>query len=265
VDKKAKKILMNTFWSSSGWKQERGSFSGEDFEYAKSKGLMFDPITITHNEIINRLHELHQQKATKERVAAAFLHSLSTKKVHLRSALSSWALTAGLPLHTYGERPVVLPNYSSCGDCNFNKVMSDKEYVNEGLNVLNFERIKWGGIRLNHLLYCWMDLELFSQEEDVQVSDEDLAILHNMLEAVQNCDAQSSARQLEKRWKDVFPSSKNERDVVMEVWGYAGLLVPQDTPRKRQHGNHDFYSVAAWQGDDRYSQEALDYFFGTFL
>lgn len=71
---------MNTFWSSSGWKQERESFSGEEFEYAKSKGLMFDPITITHNEIINRLHELHQQKATKERVAAAFLHSLSTKR-----------------------------------------------------------------------------------------------------------------------------------------------------------------------------------------
>lgn len=64
MDKKAKKILMNTFWSS-GWKQERGPFSGEDFEYAKSKGLMFDPITITHDEMINRLHELHQQKATK--------------------------------------------------------------------------------------------------------------------------------------------------------------------------------------------------------
>ncbi|MGR6761224.1 hypothetical protein ACU1JV_05125 [Paenibacillus sp. T2-29] len=265
MDKKAKKILMNTFWSSSGWKQEREPFSGEDFEYAKSMGLMFDPITITHDEIIKRLYELHQQKATKERVAAAFLHSLSTKKVHLRSALSSWALTAKLPLHTYRERPVVLPNYSSCGDCNFNKLMSDKEYVNKDLNVLNFERIKWGGIRLNHLLYCWMDLELFSQEEEFQVTDEDLVILHNMLEAIQDCEDQNGPRQLEKRWKDVLPSSKNERDVAMEVWGYAGLLTPRDTPRRRRGGNDDFCSVAAWQGDDGYSQEALDYYFGTFL
>jgi hypothetical protein len=120
MDKKAKKILMSTFWSASGWKQERGPFSGEDFECAKSKGLMFDSITITHNEIMDRLHELHQQVATKKRVAAAFLHSLSTRKVHLRSALSSWALTASLPLNTYEERSVVRPNYSSCGDCNFN-------------------------------------------------------------------------------------------------------------------------------------------------
>lgn len=124
---------------------------------------------------------------TKERVATAFLHSLSTKKVHLRSALSSWALTSSLPFHTYEERPVVLPNYSSCGDCNFNKLMSNKEYVNEDLNVLN------------------------------------LAIFHKMLEAVQDCDAQNGAQQLEKRWKGVFPSSKNERDVVMEVWGYGGM------------------------------------------
>ncbi|WP_068505465.1 hypothetical protein [Paenibacillus kribbensis] len=265
MDKKAKKILMSTFWSASGWKSERGPFSGEDFEYAKSKGLMFDPIAITHDEIMGRLHELHQQVATKERVTAAFLHSLSTRKVHLRSALSSWALTASLPLHTYEERSVVLPNYSSCGDCNFNKIMSNKEYVNEDLNVLNFERVKWGGVRLNHLLYCWMDLELFCKEEDFEVSDQDIAILHNMLAAVQDCEAQNGARQLEKRWKDVFPSSKHERDVVMEVWGYAGLLTPQETPRRRRHGNDDFNAVAAWQGDDGYSQEALNDYFGTFL
>ncbi|MET3210708.1 UNVERIFIED_CONTAM: hypothetical protein ABIC26_003669 [Paenibacillus sp. PvR008] len=171
----------------------------------------------------------HKGEITKERVATAFLHSHSTKKVHFRSALSSWALTSSLPFHTYEERPVVLPNYSSCGNCNFNKLMSNKEYVNEDLNVL------------------------------------DLAIFHKMLETVQNYDAQRGARQLEKRWKGVFPSSKNERDVVMEVWGYAGLLVPQETPRRRRNGNHDFNSVAAWQGDDGYSQEALGHFFGTFL
>jgi hypothetical protein len=242
LDKKAKKILLNTFWASGGWKDRPDAFAGENFNYAKSKGLMFDPITITHDEIVKRVHELHHV-ITKERVAAAFLHSLSTKKVHLRSALSSWALTSGLPLHTYGQRSSVRTNYSSCGDCNFHRLMSDREYVNNDLNVLNFERVKWGGIRLNKLLYCWLD----------------------MLEVIQDCADNESARMLEKRWKEVIPSSKGERDVMMEIWGYAGLLVPRETPRKHRGVGHDFNAVAEWQGDDGYSQEALKFYFGAFL
>lgn len=238
MDKKAKKILLNTFWTSAGWKSSPDAFAGENFDYAKSKGLMFDPITITHDEVIKRLHELHQT-ITKEQVAAAFMHSLSTKKVHLRSALSSWALTSGLSMHTFEQRSSVRPNYSSCGDCNFHGIMSDREYINEDLNVLNFERVKWGGIRLNWLLYCWLDLELFSKEAVFESIAEDVDILTRMLEAVQDCADHESARMLEKRWKDVIPSSKNERDVIMEIWGYAGLLVPRDTRRKRRGGSSD--------------------------
>ncbi|WNS41505.1 hypothetical protein [Paenibacillus sp. MMS20-IR301] len=264
MDKQARKILMNTFWTSAGWKGTPSPFTGDDFDYAKSKGLMFDPVTITHDGIIERLHELHGS-ITKERVAAAFLHSLSTKKVHLRSALSSWALTSSVPVHTYEQRSVVRPNYSSCGDCNFHRLMSDRDYGNEDLNVLNFERVKWGGIRLNWLVYCWMDLELFSKEEPVESTAEDVAILSGMLEAVQDCGDYEGARMLEKRWKDIVPSSKNERDVLMEIWGYAGILVPLDTPRKRRGGSSDYESVAEWQGNDRYSREAVEHYFGAFL
>ncbi|UQZ34841.1 hypothetical protein C2I18_15670 [Paenibacillus sp. PK3_47] len=262
MDKQAKKTLMNTFWTSAGWKSSPDAFAGERFEYAKSKGLMFDPVTMTHDEIMKRLRELHQV-ITKEQVAAAFLHSLSTKKVHLRSALSSWALTSRLPLHTYEERSVVRPSYSSCGDCNDHRLMADREYIEEDLNVLNFERVKWGGIRLNWLLYCWMDLELFSKEEACEYTAEDTAILTGMLQAVKDCGDYDSARMLEKRWKAVVPSSKNERDVIMEIWGYAGLLVPGDTPRKRTGGNSDFDAVAEWQGEDGYSQTAVEFYFGT--
>lgn len=265
MDKKAKKILMNTFWSSSGWKDQPNAFAGEDFDYAKSKGLMFDPITITHDELVERLFELHQT-VTKERVAAAFLHSLSTKKVHLRSALSSWALTSRLPLHTYGQRSVVRPNYSRCGDCNFHRLLSNRDYVNEDLNVLNFERVKWGGVRLNELLYCWLDLELLGkEEEEFEVTGEDVAMLNQMTEAIQDSAEHVSARQLEKRWKDAFPSSKQERDVMIEIWENAGLLAIQDAPRKPRGGSHDFNSAAGRQGNDICSREALEFYFGTFL
>ncbi|WP_373233278.1 hypothetical protein [Cohnella sp.] len=264
MDKKAQKILLNTFWASGGWKDGPYVFAGENFNYAKSKGLMFDPITINHDEIVKRLHELHQT-ITKERVAAAFLHSLSTKKVYLRSVLSSWALTSGLTSHTYGQRSSVRTNTSSCGDCNFHRLVSERDYINQDLNVLNFERVKWGGVRLNDLLYCWLDLELFSKEEAFECTAEDVAILSGMLEAIQNCADNKSARMLEKRWKGVIPSSKQERDMMMEVWGYAGLLAQRDTPRKHRGVGHDFNSVAEWQGDDGYSKKTLEFYFGAFL
>lgn len=128
----------------------------------------------------------------------AFLHSLSTRKVHLRSALSSWALTHNLPMHTYHERPVALASYSGCGYCNEQKIMSNEAYENEDLNVLNFERIKWGGVRLNWLVYCLLDLEcLVKEQQTLNVSEEDVALLKQMVAAVESCNDTDAARQLE--------------------------------------------------------------------
>ncbi|WP_366292604.1 hypothetical protein [Paenibacillus sp. AN1007] len=273
MDKKAVKILLNTFWGGGGWKSPHAPFSGDDFEYAKSKGVMFDPLTITHDEVVQRLHRMHQNPALKERVITAFLHSLSTKKVYLRSALSSWALTRKLPLHTYGERPALHANTSACGDCNFLRLQSDEHYVHADMNVLNFERMKWGGVRHNWLLYCLMDLELLLQDENdnsstdasnispYEVTAEDQMILAKLLESAQTGDPNDSARSLEKRWKECLPSSKQERDALLEIWAAAGILVERDTPRKRKGGSGDFVFAAAWQGDDGYHAEnAIDYF-----
>ncbi|WP_046213525.1 hypothetical protein [Paenibacillus wulumuqiensis] len=261
MDKKAKQILIRTFWQTGGWKPGPPVLAGEDFEYARSQGVMFDPVTITHDELIERLHELHQ-RITREQVSEAFLHSLSTRKIHLRSALSSWALTAELPLHTYEQRRAVHANTSSCGDCNFCGLMTDDNYTNADLNVLQFERIKWGGVRLNWLLYCWLDLELFSREQPVTAGAEDVEIFRQLLAQVQDCVPNEGARQLEKRWKDWLPSSKNERDQLMEICGYAGILVPRDTLRLGRGHYSDFVSVAGWEGQDRYDADAVADYFG---
>lgn len=45
MDKKAKNILMKTYWSASGWKDEY-TITPKDFTYAKEKGLMFDAVSI---------------------------------------------------------------------------------------------------------------------------------------------------------------------------------------------------------------------------
>ncbi|RUT31887.1 hypothetical protein EJP77_10950 [Paenibacillus zeisoli] len=265
MDSKAKKILINTHWTSGRWRDGEFICSDEDFQYAKSKGLMFDPVTISHDECVQRLKELHEMSITKEKVARAFLHSLSTRKVYWRSALSSYALTHDLSIHTYAQRQPEGPAYSACGVCNANRLMADEQYTDEDWNVLNFERVKWGGVRLNYLIYCLMDLEILAREEEFEVSEEDVAILRRMLEAAQACGDGEAARQLEKRWKDILPSNQNERDTVMEIWGFAGLLQSQNDDRPDRGRGTDFVSMATWRGEDGYIRERVEFFFGEYL
>ncbi|NMM52696.1 hypothetical protein [Paenibacillus aquistagni] len=265
MDAKAKKILIQTFWSGGGWRVGGPSCSNEDFEYAKSKGLMFDPANRSHDECISTLRELHAQPNLKDKAVRAFLHSLSTRKVHLRSALSSYALTCELLVHTYAERPAEQIGYCACGDCNDKKLMANDQYVNEDLNVLNFERIKWGGVRLNWLIYCLMDLELLNKEDWLEVRSEDIAILQQMIQDIEACSDTDAARQLEKRWKDVFPSNQHERDRVLEIWGFAGLLQSTNDYRKERGRGSDFVSMCTWRGEDGYCKEKLDLYFGPYL
>jgi hypothetical protein len=50
IDKKALRILSSTYWSSTGWRDKYHT-PPDDFKYAKSQGLMFDPITATTTKL----------------------------------------------------------------------------------------------------------------------------------------------------------------------------------------------------------------------
>src|SRR5690242_14886627 len=89
IDPRAWQILSNAYWSAKGWKVPRDEPSPEDFDYAKSKGVMFDRETLTHDDAIERI------VATKHlfdvsTVADAFMASLSSRAVHLRPVLASY-------------------------------------------------------------------------------------------------------------------------------------------------------------------------------
>ena len=57
MDKKAKSILFKTYWSAKGWNRTPETVP-EDFEYAKSKGLMFDPASYSIPEVKALLSDL---------------------------------------------------------------------------------------------------------------------------------------------------------------------------------------------------------------
>ena len=118
MDKKAKKILFNTYWSSKGWKDYRTCYtSPEDFEYAKQKGLMFDRITISHDECVKRVVNL-ANTITQEQVAKAFLCSLSTRRLDWRSALRDKMKEIEILKANKAERDVIIEILACIGILN---------------------------------------------------------------------------------------------------------------------------------------------------
>jgi hypothetical protein len=136
-DRRALKVLFDTYWSRTGWRDEKTrSTPPADFAYAQHAGLMFAPIQLSHADIVKRA-ESAVRGVQRQAVADAFMVSLSTRRLDLRSALGSCAVLQHFPQH------VTQRQAGPCNVCG--------EYVRTAdtvdLNVLNFERFKWGGVR----------------------------------------------------------------------------------------------------------------------
>ena len=73
MDKKALQILFKTYWSSSGWKPEEEQITPpDDLLYAKRAGAMFDPVRLSHREIVRRALDA-RERVDAVAVADSFL------------------------------------------------------------------------------------------------------------------------------------------------------------------------------------------------
>jgi hypothetical protein len=106
-DKRAPKILFDTYWCSQGWKS--AGVSGwtaqtppDDYEYAVRSGVMFPSRSVTHDGTLSRILEL-RARLSPQRVGIAFLESLMTGRMGLRSALGSYAVALNMPFHRSSE------------------------------------------------------------------------------------------------------------------------------------------------------------------
>jgi hypothetical protein len=210
--KRAQDILFGTYWSLHGWRHSP-STSPEDFEYAKRSGVMFDPLRATHDEIIARA--ISTARTTEKRqVADAFLASLTTRRLDLRSALGSFAVLQFFPDHgaSSGEQQCTI-----CGLYN----RSDKVH---DLNVLNFERLKWGGVRHSQPLYAALDLELFASTDVPVPSDRDRQTFCAIVDAIRRVSGDTTSAALQKHLAMLFKSNKAEREILIGILGLCGIL-----------------------------------------
>lgn len=262
-DKRAVKILFATYWSSGGWKRER-TISPEDYAYAKSQGVMFDRWTILHDDIVQSARAMAEEVG-REAVSQAFLASLTSRELARRSALGSFAATRWLPRHSYeqGRFPY---NCRVCGDI--------LQHEQEDLNVLNFERLKWGGLRHLKPYYAWFDLAEHRKLPSAEPTRADRDALKRILDVSASQPTDARPINLERAIANLFPSSKNERRNVLEILGYCGILQPTNHPtffqnyanmddrvQPTEHKNDWSFPFLWWRGRDGVNAKAVEFYF----
>jgi hypothetical protein len=215
VDKRALRILFDTYWTATGWRKQPAT-SAEDLAYAKSVGVMFEPVLVTHNEAVDWALGC-REIVSKEAVVAGFLASLSSRRLDLRSALGSFAVLRNFPSHRWSRTEG--PGYS-CPVCGAYEGTASRE----DLNVLNFERFKWGGVRHSTPLFIAFDLERFAKIEMPCPADNDRAILREIIQTAASMPKGSRLSDLAKALAPVLPSNNPERRTLIGILGYCGIL-----------------------------------------
>src|SRR5258708_21278468 len=166
-DNRAREILLDMHWSSTGWRSPRLQPSTDDYKYALGAGYLCQAGQLGHDDLIQRVKAFG---ASVDLVVArdALLASLLSRRLYLRPFLTSVVLARSMPPHRF-ERG------RHNGPC---RVCGRYEKASlEDLNVLNFERHKWGGVRHLDPVFIWFCLDRLIAEGGADVSDADRGAL----------------------------------------------------------------------------------------
>ncbi|MBU6414370.1 MAG: hypothetical protein KGS45_12970 [Planctomycetes bacterium] len=268
LDPRGLKILLDYYWCATGWRNRWATTATpDDLEYAKQMGFMFDPVVLTHDDIMHRAIAA-VKRVNARQVANAFVFSLSNRRLDLRSALGSFAVFQHFKVHP-GPDP-----RSGCQVCG--EQLSD--HRGHDLSVLNFERHKWGGVRHDQPLYAALDLELFAAIAPVTPTSRDIDILKQILSAIDAAPLKTTSTALQKHLAPILKSNKSERDKLVAILGYCGIIATPEHPgytdrfvecRQREAPSSNFaemkYPAVWWKRSNGINREALHHWFGHIL
>ena len=260
--KRAKKALFDTYWSTAGWRANP-STPPTELEHAINVGVMFPKADVDHANSLTEIRRLRDMLDPKD-IGRAFLASLSTKEVHRRSALGSLSVAVNLPYHDFAEWSPL-----SCGLCGDSSSQTDVD-----LNVLNFERFKWGGVRHTSPTYIAFDLACFSSEEIHEPSMQDHQIFSQILDSIEATTSEHKLADLVSTLTSILPGNKDQRRTAVSILGFSGVLkIPgrsgffreftalsnrEETPWYKDDWA---YPTCWWRGGNGLDEEALSFWF----
>jgi hypothetical protein len=234
----------------------------KDLTFAKQAGVMFDPVKLEHDKLIAWVIAT-RNKVKPLAVSNAFIESLSSRNLAARSALGSYAHALHLARHAYEENE----EDEGCAVCG-----AAKKATQYDLSGRNFRRLKWAGnVEQGELDYIGCDLEQFAKLRPVKPSEEQLEVMRGVLDALRKLPKTARLSDLNKSLAGLFKSDKHERQVVLEILGYAGILKPKGVPSYfdgwirrpdvKESGNEWQSPTSFWKGKDGVNEKAVKFWF----
>jgi hypothetical protein len=207
--------LMETFWEPAGWRRSPTWPVPEVMAAAIAAGVMFgEPRTEDHDGWVQAARDA-AGRLSAAAAGEAFLASLSSRRMDLRSALGSYAVARRLPEHAF-----VPASYSSrCAICG----QSDGPPEPEDLNVFSFERFKWGGVRHDDAPYEAFDLEQFRRAPRLAATRADIDLGQQVIDQLRRLPPGTTAARASRHLK-MIKGNKDERDVILDILGLCGIL-----------------------------------------
>jgi hypothetical protein len=196
-------------------------------------------------------------------VSDAFVASLTTRRLDLRSAIGSLALAKVLPDHQF----MVAAGSRTCSVCGL-----PAESLSQDLNILNLERFKWGGVRRDDIVFVAFDLEQFALAPQEAVTGQAIELGKDLIRELDGTAAKSTATQAADRMR-MLAGNRDQRRVVLDILGMCGVLTSPAhpgynvgfTPVSRRvlapgHFMETTYPACWWRGGDGVDRDALAQF-----
>jgi hypothetical protein len=98
------------------------------------------------------------------------------------------------------------------------------------LNLENFYRHHWGGFMHTKPLYAAFDLDQARWLDDCEPTQDDLAIMRRLLEIVADLPPEGTPNDIVRKTARILPSNAGERRVLVNILGYAGIVVARNHP-----------------------------------
>jgi len=249
-DARARKILFKLFWNAGGWTdRDARSLSPDDRDWATAHGMLFPRHTTTHDGLVAELASVCAA-VPLAKAAGHFLASLSTGRPELRSGLATRTLADRVVAHSF------VGGDAFCAACG-----AYPAYRDEDLDVLQFERHKWSGIRHANPLFQWFDLARLAVEPPPRPTDADRMAFEGVLRVIADAAPDERPGRLAGRLAELVGEGAPAREGIVEVLAAAGILRPSGP---RPGGGDRFEFAGDWRGVDGFDRDRVAVLFGAY-
>ena len=234
--------------------------STDDERYALETGFFVMPREMTHNEVIDWTCRAVGSVSLID-VSNAFLASLSSRRLELRSALGRYAVGLYLPRHQYLSAGIC------CAICGL-IAPGKKRYEFSGTNC---GRYTGGGVS-DYPDDIAFDLSEFAKLPPCIPTEDDIAIFRKIISVAASLPPNAGPGVLVKQLQGLFSANTQEIERLVTILGYCGILQSAKYPsfhdryvsyadRGRWLQTDWCYPIEFWRGRDGVNRQALAFYF----